>query len=200
MNERPVEPTARGEPLPEDVAELIRRCLAGCQTSIAELVDQYRDQVFGLCFRMLGHRQDAEDVTQESLIRAVRNLHRWDPQRAFRPWLLAIAGNRCRTLLASRRRRLTTSAEVERLADPTPDRQRERALAEEVARALGELRDDYRRAFELYHAEQLSYVEIAAALDCPVGTAKTWVHRARRELAEHLCRRGVVEELPDAMR
>ena len=66
---------------------------------MAALVDRFQGQVFGLCYRMLGHRQDAEDVTQESFSRALRSLKSWDNQRAFRPWLMAIAGNRCRTWL-----------------------------------------------------------------------------------------------------
>ena len=70
-----------------------------------ELVDQYRSRVFGLCYRMLGQRQDAEDMTQETFIRALKSLSRWDPERDFEPWLLAIAGNRCRTALATRRRK-----------------------------------------------------------------------------------------------
>jgi RNA polymerase sigma-70 factor (ECF subfamily) len=90
--------------------------------------------------------------------------------------------------------------EVERLPDRVPDRQQARNLVEEVELALERLRDEYRQAFVLFHEHQLSYAEIAEALSCPVGTVKTWVHRARRELADHLRRRGVVEELPDALR
>jgi RNA polymerase sigma-70 factor (ECF subfamily) len=186
--------------LTDDIHELVGRCRRGDEDAVAALVNRYRDQVFGLCFRMLRHREDAEDVTQESFVRAIRSLGRWDPTRDFRPWLLAIAGNRCRTHLASRMRRPTASAEVERLPDPGPDVQRGRNLAEEVQLALEHLREEYRRAFLLFHHSQLSYAEIAAALDCPVGTVKTWVHRARRELAERLLKRGIVEELPHAVR
>lgn len=167
---------------------------------MAELIDRFRGQVFGLCYRMLGHRQDAEDVAQESFVRALRSLHRWDPGRDFAPWMLAIAGNRCRSFLAARRRRPTPTGDVELLPDDVPDAQRHRQLAEEVQRALAALRVEYRQAFVLFHEQQRSYAEIAETLDCPVGTAKTWVHRARRELAEHLRRRGVVQELRNAVR
>jgi RNA polymerase sigma-70 factor (ECF subfamily) len=133
-------------------------------------------------------------MTQEALVRAIRNLGRWDSQREFSPWLLAIAGNRCRTLLAARMRRPHDSLAVEVLEDRTPDPWGERTLSEEVQRALAGLREEYRTAFLLFHEQELSYQEIAAALGCPLGTVKTWVHRARRDLAHELVRRGVVED------
>ena len=165
---------------------------------MTDLVDRFRGQVFGLCYRMLGHRQDAEDVTQESFVRAMRSLANWDSRREFLPWLLAIAGNRCRTALASRRRLPKPSFEVEDLPDARSVRA-ERHLGEEVSLALARLRDEYRQAFVLFHEQELTYVEIAEVLDCPVGTVKTWVHRARRELADHLRRRGIVQESSDAL-
>ena len=167
---------------------------------MAELVDQFRGQVFGLCYRMLGHRQDAEDMTQEAFARALRSLATYDSRRDFRPWLLAIAGNRCRSFQASRMRQPRQTDQVEKLPDRAGDGQQARNLAEELEVALRRLRDEYRQAFVLFHEQQLSYAEIAETLDCPVGTVKTWVRRARRELADHLRRRGVVQELPDAVR
>ncbi|HJT36434.1 MAG TPA: sigma-70 family RNA polymerase sigma factor [Pirellulales bacterium] len=186
--------------MPDDVPELVRRCLSGDEAAMAELIDRFRGQVFGLCYRMLGHRQDAEDMTQEAFVRALRSLNRWDSRREFRPWLLAIAGNRCRTLLASRRKVPRPTGEVDYLPDARPDRQQQLNLAEEVRLALSYLREEYRQALVLFHEQQLGYAEIAEVLDCPVGTVKTWVHRARRELADHLRRRGVLEETDHAVR
>ena len=68
-------------------------------------------------------------------------------------------------------------------------------LAEEVSLALEDIREEYRQAFLLFHEQELSYADIAETLDCPVGTVKTWVHRARRELIERLRRREVVNEV-----
>jgi RNA polymerase sigma-70 factor (ECF subfamily) len=186
--------------LSDDVRELVGRCLRGDQAAMVELVDLYRGQVFGLCYRMLRHRQDAEDVTQESFVRALRGLHTWDPQRDFLPWLLAIAGNRCRTHLASRMRQLPTTSLVEQLSDDTSDLSAARNLAEEIELALGSLREEYRQAFLLFHQYELSYAQISTTLDCPLGTVKTWVHRARRELVAQLRQRGVLQELRHAVR
>lgn len=184
--------------MPDDDGELVRRSLSGEEPAMAELVDRFRGQVFGLCYRMLGHRQDAEDATQESFVRALRSLANWDSRKDLRPWLLGIAGNRCRTLLAARQRVPKPSSEVEDLPDARSFRI-ERHLGEELELALARLRDEYRQAFILFHEQELTYAEIAEVLDCPLGTVKTWVHRARGELAEHLRRRGVVEESSDAV-
>lgn len=178
----------------ENIRELVERCLAGDETAMSELMDQYRGQVFGLCYRMLGHRQDAEDITQETFVRVFRSLQRWDDQRDFKPWLFAIAGNRCRSLISTRGRRPQAKDLVDDIPDGTPDDQAAKNLAEEVDLALVELREEYRQAFLLFHEQELSYAEIGEVLDCPVGTVKTWVHRARRELIKRLRRRGVVYE------
>lgn len=186
--------------MPDDFREVVDRCLAGDETAAADLVGRYQGEVFGLCYRMLRHRQDAEDMAQESFVRALRSLSSWDPERDFKPWLLAIAGNRCRSLLAVRTRRPRPTDVVDDLPDKTPDPRPAQQLAEEVELALGRLRDDHRLAFLMFHEHHFSYAQIAEALACPLGTVKTWVHRARRELADSLYERGVVEELPDAMR
>jgi RNA polymerase sigma-70 factor (ECF subfamily) len=186
--------------LADDVRELVQRCLGGEQPAMLELVETYRGQVFGLCYRMLRHRQDAEDVTQECFVRALRSLRSWDPEREFLPWLLAIAGNRCRTLLSTRMRQPAASALVEHASDNSLSITEAQNLAEEVELALGTLRAEYRQAFLLFHQHELSYAEISATLDCPLGTVKTWVHRARRELIARLAERGVVRELRHEVR
>jgi len=191
---RSLPPARRGDKLPDEVSGLVARGLEGDQSALTEIVERFRGEVFGLCYRMLGHRQDAEDVAQESFIRALRSLANWDTQRDFRPWLLAIAGNRCRSMLAARMRRPRPTDDVEEIPDRKPDEQGARHLAEEVQRALLLLREEYRLAFVLFHEQHLSYAEIAESLLCPLGTVKTWVHRARRELADHLQQRGVVQQ------
>lgn len=183
----------------DDLHPLVAACLAGDPCAVAALVDRFRGQVFGLCLRMLGHRQDAEDVTQESFVRAIRSLANWDSSREFRPWLLAIAANRCRTLLASRARRPVPVADLEYLPDKSAEAGSARHLVEEVNRALATLRQEYREAFLLFHQQQLSYAEIGEVLGCPLGTVKTWVHRARRDLAAQLRQRGIVEERSHAL-
>ena len=149
---------------------------------------------------MLGHQQDAEDMCQETFVRAIRSLKNWDSARDFEPWLLSIAGNRCRTSLSTRRKRPQNNLELEFVPDGAPDEQAAENLAEEVDVALREVRGDYRRAFLLFHEREMRYDQIAEILDVPLGTVKTWVHRARRELVDHLRKRGVVGEAQYALR
>lgn len=179
----------------DDLRELIQQCLAGQQSAMHALVERFQSQVFGLCYRMLANREDAEDAVQETFVRVYKSLDRWDPARDFEPWLFAIAGNRCRTMLARRSRRPVSTPLVDHLPDHTPDMQAAQNLAEEVSLALEDLREEYRQAFLLFHEQEMSYAEIGAALECPVGTVKTWVHRARRELIERLARREVIGEV-----
>jgi RNA polymerase sigma-70 factor, ECF subfamily len=186
--------------LSDTLHELVDRCLAGEQIAMVQFVDRFQGQVFGLCYRMLGHRQDAEDMTQESFVRALRSLSHWDRTRELIPWLLAIAGNRCRSLMAVRRRRPQSTPLAEQIADDRPSEDSARHLGEEVQRALANVRPEYRQAFLLFHEHEMSYQEIAAAMSCPLGTIKTWVHRARREIIDQLRTREVLTEASHAMR
>ncbi len=178
----------------EELPLLVDQCLAGQQTAMQELVQRFRGQVYGLCYRMLGQREDAEDATQETFVRVVNNLHRWDSTRAFEPWLLTIAGNRCRTRLAKRKRRPSSITLEFPVEDDACDQRAADLLSEEVELALKHVRLEYRRAFLLFHNKELSYNEIASTLDVPLGTVKTWVHRARQELIVRLRQRGVLGE------
>jgi len=187
-------------PSADELRPLVRRCLTGCQAAMLDLVQRFQGPVFGLCYRMLGRREDAEDAAQETFIRVLRSLKRWDETRDFEPWLLAIAGNRCRTALANRRRKPAADCldEVALVAADEPGS--ESHLAEEVQRALQQVREEYRQAFVLFHEHEKSYGEIAEIMSVPLGTVKTWVHRARRDLMELLKQRGAVEDVRYAVR
>ncbi len=178
----------------EEFPVLVNKCIAGQQAAIHQLVDQFRGQVYGLCYRMLRQREDAEDATQETFVRVVKNLHRWDPTRAFEPWLLTIAGNRCRTKLARRKRRPAVLTLDYPIPDATVENRKAELLAEEIELGLTGIREEYRKAFLLFHQREMSYLEIGETMGVPLGTVKTWVHRARRELIQRLRTRGVLGE------
>ena len=175
---------------------LVQRCLAGDESGRRDLIDRFEQAVFGLCFRMLGHRHDAEDASQETFLRAFRSLGKWDSERPLKPWLLTIAANRCRTFI-ERRTRTPAASEFGTTAPIACDDLAldQRELGEELQLALARLRDDYRQCFVLFYLKEMSCAEIAEVMDCPQGTVKTWLHRARRELADHLQRRGVVPDV-----
>lgn len=174
-----------------DVA-LVQRCLAGEESGMRALLERFQGVVFGLCYRMLSHREDAEDVAQEVFLRAFRSLKGWDPERPLRPWILTIAANRCRTFLQNRARQ---PAATEFAAETAAVDVRPSDLGEELQLALDELREDYRICFTLFYQQELSIAEISEILDCAQGTVKTWLHRARHQMAEFLQRRGVAPDV-----
>lgn len=182
-----------------DDARLVRNCLRGDEEAIRQLVGRFQGDVYGLCARLLHHRQDAEDVTQEVFLRVFRSLQAWDSSRPLRPWVLGIAVNRCRTWLAQRARRPELADYLhEVVAGPPADDSAE--LVAEVRQALTALRIDYRTVFVMFHEQGLPYEDIARSLSRPVGTIKTWLHRARLEVLQRLRQRGMVEEAPEARR
>lgn len=178
----------------EELPLIVNRCLDGHQPSFGELIQRFRGQVFGLCYRMLGQREDAEDATQETFLRVARNLHRWDQDRAFEPWLMTIAGNRCRTRLAKRMRAPGVMTLDHPVEDSSVEQLSAELLAEEISLVLSSVRSEYSEAFLLFHEKGMAYHEIAEHLDVPLGTVKTWVHRARKELVGQLRKRGVLGE------
>lgn len=176
-----------------DDAALVRYCLRGDAEAVRTLVDRFQAEVYGLCLRLLAHRHDAEDVTQEVFLRVFRSLRRWDPSRPLRPWVMGITVNRCRTWVARRVRRPELADYLQdTAAGPAPDDSAE--LVAEIQAAVTALRPEYRAVFVLFHEQGRPYDEIAAGLGRPVGTVKTWLHRARLEVLEHLKRRGMVAD------
>jgi RNA polymerase sigma factor (sigma-70 family) len=173
---------------------LVRRCLKGDATAIERLVEQFQADVFGLSVRLLQHRQDAEDVTQEVFLRIFRSLRRWDSRRPLRPWIMGITVNRCRTWLVQRARRPELVDYLHETASETPSDDGSE-MAREIRDAVQELRVEYRTVFVLFHDRGLPYEEIAQALRKPIGTVKTWLHRARLEVLDRLRRRGMISEV-----
>jgi RNA polymerase sigma-70 factor (ECF subfamily) len=147
------------------------------------LVLRFQRPVVGLCWRMV-RGSAAEDLAQETFVRAFVHFERFDPERPLLPWLLAIARRLCLDLL--RRERLgPTAAEVPAIVDPAPDPERQAAVNETLSRleaALSGLDEGPREAIVLFHLEGLSYRDIAAALEVPMGTVMTWLHRGRARI------------------
>jgi RNA polymerase sigma factor (sigma-70 family) len=186
---------------------VIVRARRGEQSAFAELLRRYRAPVFNLCLRMLKNRDDAEDMAQDVFIKVFSMLERYDDRYAFRSWVFKIAANQCIDFIRKHRVKLLRldepvhyrGEEIERqLPDEAlaPDEELHRR---EVGKLLRELTDElpphYRAIIVLRHQEQLSYEEIAAMLELPLGTVKARIHRARAMMKEKLVKRRMASRL-----
>jgi RNA polymerase sigma-70 factor (ECF subfamily) len=165
-------------------AMLVRASLAGDTSAFAILVDRHARVSLRFATRMLGSRQDAEDVAQETFVRAHRALARYDEQMSFRTWLMSILINRCRTALLHRHRRLSRVVlDEQAVGDASVESgAADAALRDAIERALTKLDPDQREAFLLKHVESLSYEEMAAATGVGISALKMRVRRACERL------------------
>jgi RNA polymerase sigma-70 factor (ECF subfamily) len=187
--------TLAGAPDGSVVAEILRDNDAAAQ----ELVRRFERPVYNLIVRMVRDPGTAEDLAQETFIKVFRSLHTFDAKLRFSAWILKIANN---TAIDSLRRARPATVSLddegaggaEWVPDPlalSPERAATRQqLAEAFEIALGRLRPEFSRVLVLRYQEDLDYDEIATVLDVPLGTVKTFLHRARHALARELAGMG----------
>ncbi|MFN2383657.1 MAG: RNA polymerase sigma factor [Gemmatimonadota bacterium] len=187
--------------------QLAAAALAGSQSAFRELVERYERPVFNLVVRMVRDPALAEDLAQDAFVKAFARLTTFRPdQGKFSNWLFKVAHN---TAIDHLRRGALDVVPLDGetgsardfhalLADrsaTTPYEAAERTdLAAALERAIARLRPEYRAVVTLRHQEDLAYEEIAAITELPLGTVKTYLHRARRELAAHLTTAGWAPE------
>jgi RNA polymerase sigma-70 factor (ECF subfamily) len=170
-----------------DERDLAQRAAQGDREAFGGLVECHQAGVYNVAYRMLGECREAEDATQETFLRAFRAIRTLDPQRPPGAWLKKIAVNVCLNRL-ERRGTLTLDDEAAIPAsDPGPESQTiEREQNRQVRLALLGLPPRYRAAIELRHFQELSYAEMAEALNRPLSDIKSDLFRARKLLAEIL--------------
>jgi len=183
----------------QQVIELARN---GRESAYRELIGRYQRPVFSLIYRLVRNREQAEDLAQDTFIKVLNALDRYDPSYKFSSWIFKIAHN---TALDQLRRRepdtlsldgsphARTADEVEATTvtavatDENPEQYTSsREVGREIEHALGMIRVEYRTAIVLWHIEGRPYEEIAEIMGLPLGTVKTYIHRGRKELRQHL--------------
>ena len=178
-------------------ADLVQRANGGDRRALDALLDRYSASIARLTSHLLGDIEDARDAAQESLLKVSTRLRQFRGESQFSTWVHRVVVNTCRDLAARQRLRRaepfdeTTDARIDEEGDPS----RLAALAEarrDMVAALSRLTVEQRRVLLLRDAFDLPYDEIARRLRIPVGTAKSYVHRARARL------RGRLEEQRDA--
>jgi RNA polymerase sigma-70 factor (ECF subfamily) len=160
------------------------------QSRFHAMVLPHLDDAVNLAWWLCGNRADAEDIVQEAVLRAFKYFDRFSGEKA-RPWLLAIVRNTGTSWMAKNRPRHLTlvgdpaEAETERPEDsaPSPEQQSERRqLRQQIDRAVAALPPDFREVILLREIQELSYKEIAAVLDVPIGTVMSRIARGRKLL------------------
>jgi RNA polymerase sigma-70 factor, ECF subfamily len=188
--------------IPATDHDLIALARTGSEKAYRELLDRYQRPVFSLVYRMVRDRELAEDLAQETFVKVFNHLDRFNPKYKFSSWIFKIASNLAIDTLRKREpetvsldgsRHASTPDEVEatritvEAKDENPEEFLEaKELGQEIERAIGLLRPDYRTAILLRHVEGRAYEEIAEVMGVPLGTVKTFIHRARSELREML--------------
>lgn len=180
-------------------AALVKRAQAGEKRAFELLVSKYQRRIFRLLSRILNNQSDVEDVAQDTFIKAYRALPKFRNESAFYTWLYRIAVNTARNHIASKHNQVFVSDQVDNqdgetfslidnLTDgETPEtHMHNREILEALQEAIDSLPEQLRRAITLRELEGLSYEEIATAMDCPVGTVRSRIFRAREVISERL--------------
>jgi len=174
----------------------------GAETAFRELVRRYQRPVFSLIYRMVRDREIAEDLAQETFIKVLNAIDSYRPEHKFSSWIFKIANNAAIDHLRRREpdllsldgapdavspeRQGATALQVRDLGESPLDELQARELGSHIETAIARLRPEYRACIMLRHVEGRPYEEIAGILDLPLGTVKTYIHRARAELRELL--------------
>ncbi len=174
---------------------LVLRTRRGEVEAFGDLVRRYQGSVFNVCYRLLGERREAEDLAQETFIRAYRRLETFDEARPFGPWIRRVAANLCYNHL-KRNRLVQVELDEERDTAPEaarsfPERSQERRETyEEIQTAVLGLPPAYRAVIELRHYQEMSYTEISDALGISMSQVKSHLFRGRKALAQRLTSTG----------
>ena len=174
-------------------AELIRRFRDGDERAFVTLVRRHERRVYNLAFRMLGRAEDARDATQDAFLSCFRHLGSFREEAAFTTWLHRIAMNACFDMLRKRPPPGPAVEEVPAEA-PTPDHAEAVILSTDVQRALLTILPEFRAVLILHELQDLPVEEVAEALNVPVGTVKSRLHRGRVALGRALAGESARQE------
>ncbi len=180
-------------PMPSEDCELVKRAQTGENAAFKTLVERHQQTIYNLCYRMLTQREEAQDATQETFLKAYRSLKEFRYESRLKTWLCRIATHECLNRMRHQECLSLDEMQAEdahvQIADsaPSPLEQIERKEVQSmIHRAIDALPHPYRLVITLYHLNELSYAEIAQAMDVPIGTVKTYLFRARALLKSKL--------------
>jgi len=168
---------------------LIESICDGASEQYSYFVERYHRGLIQHVFNFVRDGDEAEDIAQEAFIQAYKKLHQYDGKFAFSTWLYKIADNLARRMAAKSGRTASISdyeAFIPDIRPPTEELIDGVIGKAHVRKAIDRLPPDQRRAIMMYYWDELSYEEIANVMKRPVGTVRTWLHRAKEQLREEL--------------
>ena len=180
-------------PMPSEDCELVKRAQMGENAAFKTLVERHQQTIYNLCYRMLKQREEAQDATQETFLKAYRSLKEFRYESRLKTWLCRIATHECLNRMRHQECLSLDEMQAEdahvQIADSAPsslERIERKEVQSMIHRAVDALPQPYRLVITLYHLNELSYAEIAQAMDVPIGTVKTYLFRARALLKSKL--------------
>jgi RNA polymerase sigma-70 factor (ECF subfamily) len=173
-----------------DERALIERCRAGDDTAFGELVDRYKDLVYGVVYRMVSERTQVDDLAQEVFLKVHRGLPYFRGDAKLSTWIFRIVQNVCSQARARRVPELPLERDGETGPRYEPGRTDaafgEIELRDRLEKAIAQLPENYRLLIAAHYLKGVQYEALAETLDIPLGTVKTHLHRAKRRLRELL--------------
>ncbi len=162
--------------------ELVRRSQKGDTEAFAELVRKYQQIVFNISYRFMRDTNLAEDMAQESFLKAFKHIKGFRGDCAFSTWLYRVTCSVCLTELNKRKKRAEVELQPNTPVGSIETKVSEYEIAEKIRKCVTYLSDRYATVLTLYYLNGIPYEEIAEIMDIPVGTLKTWMFRARKQL------------------
>ncbi|MFT9849883.1 RNA polymerase sigma factor [Aneurinibacillus sp. REN35] len=171
----------------EEEREWVARVLRGEQEAYAHLVNRYKNKVYALLLGMGASPQDAQDITQETFIKAYRHLAGYHPEKKFSSWIYKIAINSCHDTWRKRKQEILSEQEEEHIDHTSPEHiYLHKEQADELMGYIARLPKKYGLVLLLRYIDELSYKEIADVLALPLPTVQTHLHRAKKKLRDML--------------
>jgi RNA polymerase sigma-70 factor (ECF subfamily) len=181
---------------------LIQKCKNGDIHSFELLIESYQSKVFNIAYRMLGNAEDASDVAQEVFLKIFKSISTFKEEASLSTWIYRIATNVCLDEIRKRKKEniisMNSTIQLEdgelniqmETTDPRPDEiLEEKELRDEVKDAIGCLKDEHKIVIILRDINGFSYEDISNILNCPLGTIKSRINRARNSLKNILLKR-----------
>lgn len=165
-----------------DERELVARCQRGDDNAFAELVDRYKNLVYAMVYRMMTDRTQVDDLAQDVFLKVHRGLPYFRGEARLSTWIYRIVANVCVQARSGRRAMTSTHDLPEPVAADNAFRELE--LRDRIDKAMARLPDNYRFLIAAHYLEGVQYEALAEALNLPLGTVKTHLYRAKRQLRE----------------